>query len=146
MNKLIVILLIVTAWSCNQSPSEKPVAKDGYDVVILNGRVMDPESGLDAIRNVGITGNTIKAITEESILGKETIDATDHVIAPGFIDTHAHGLDPFSQKMYARDGMTSAMDTELGTLDFLGSSSCIEVADCGRYSNSPICKCLIEFF
>ena len=118
MNKLIVILLIVTAWSCNQSPSEKPVAKDGYDVVILNGRVMDPDSGLDAIRNVGITGNTITAITEESISGKETIDATDHVIAPGFIDTHAHGLDPFSQKMYARDGMTSAMDTELGTLDF----------------------------
>ena len=61
-----------------------------YDVVILNGRVMDPETNFDAIRNVGIKDGRISTITEKDISGKETIDATDKVVAPGFIDTHFH--------------------------------------------------------
>ena len=70
-----------------------------YDLVILNGRVMDPESGLDALRNVGILGDKIAIITEETIKGKETIDATGHVVAPGFIEAHCHSTDPFGRKV-----------------------------------------------
>jgi len=87
-----------------------------YDVVILNGRVMDPETNFDGVRNVGIKDGTIVTITEDKISGKETIDVKDHVVAPGFIDTHVHGHSGHSYKMYVRDGMTSAMDLECGSL------------------------------
>jgi N-acyl-D-aspartate/D-glutamate deacylase len=62
-----------------------------YDLVINSGRVMDPETKYDRIANVGIKNGTIAIITNKSIKGKETIDATGHVVAPGFIDIHAHG-------------------------------------------------------
>ncbi len=91
-------------------------AKD-YDLVILNGRVMDPESGLDEVRNVGIKDGRIVAVTKKAITGKETIDATGHVVAPGFIDGHVHTTDlPLGQKAALRDGVTSAMELEGGGL------------------------------
>ena len=40
-----------------------PVQAQDYDLVILNGRVMDPETQLDAVRNVGIKDGTIALIT-----------------------------------------------------------------------------------
>jgi N-acyl-D-glutamate deacylase len=61
------------------------------DIVIANGRVIDPKTGLDAIRNVAIDGNKIVAISEFSLEGDVVIDASGHVVAPGFIDLHAHG-------------------------------------------------------
>ena len=85
-----------------------------YDLVILNGRVMDPESSLDAVRNVGIKDGQIAVITEAPIQGKETIDAAGHVVAPGFIDLHAHGQGPFDIKTKLRDGVTSPLEIEAG--------------------------------
>ena len=67
-----------------------PLAAADYDLVIVNGRVMDPESGLDAVRNVGVRDGKIAAITRDAIKGKETINARNHVVAPGFIDGHSH--------------------------------------------------------
>ncbi len=85
-----------------------------YDVVILNGRVMDPETGFDQLANVGISNGWITAITDEEISGNETIDATGHVVAPGFIDLEQHGLDPWGIKVNLRDGVTTQMDFEVG--------------------------------
>lgn len=85
-----------------------------YDLVILNGRVMDPETMYDAIANVGIKNGRIAIVTREKITGTETIDAKDLVVAPGFIDTHVHGVDPFTIKIVLRDGVTTAMDLEVG--------------------------------
>jgi len=85
-----------------------------YDIVILNGRVMDPETGFDEIRSVGITGNRITAITEEEISGAKIIDATGLAVVPGFINTHSHSFAPFDQKMMAHDGTTTLLDTEGG--------------------------------
>jgi hypothetical protein len=85
-----------------------------YDLVILNGRVMDPETRFDAVRNVGVTDGKIVAITKDAIQGTETIDASGHVVAPGFIDTHWHALNPFGYKIALRDGVTTAMDIESG--------------------------------
>ena len=87
-----------------------------YDLVILNGRVMDPETMFDAVANVGINGDRIAAITREKISGKETIDAKGLVVAPGFIDTHFHATDPFGQRIGAADGITTAMDLEHGAI------------------------------
>ena len=67
-----------------------PLAAADYDLVIVNVRVMDPESGLDAVRNVGVRDGKIAAITCEAIKGKETIDARNHAAAPGFINGHSH--------------------------------------------------------
>ena len=86
-----------------------------YDIAIVNGRIIDPETGLDAVRNVGIQGEKIAAVTEKAIQGKETIDATGHVVCPGFIDMHNHNAGyPFGQKLALRDGVTTPMELELG--------------------------------
>jgi hypothetical protein len=86
-----------------------------YDLVITGGRVIDPESNLDAIRNVGIKDGKIAAVTEKAIEGKETIDASGHVVAPGFIDMHFHNVGyPFGVKLALRDGVTTPMELELG--------------------------------
>ena len=89
-------------------------AAQNYDIAIMNGRVIDPETMLDATRNVGIRDGRIAVITNKKISGKETIDATGLVVAPGFIDTQFHGIDPFATKMALRDGMTSGLDLEVG--------------------------------
>ena len=86
-----------------------------FDIVITNGRVMDPETGFDGVRNVGIRDGKIVAITEKAITGKETIDATNHVVAPGFIDEHFHWTRPMGYKLGLRDGVTTALDLEMGT-------------------------------
>ncbi|WP_165954332.1 amidohydrolase family protein [Seongchinamella unica] len=86
-----------------------------YDIVILNGRVMDPETKLDAIRNVGVKNGKIAVITEKALSGKETIDATGHIVAPGFIDIHSHTSNiPLGQKLHLRDGVTTPLDMESG--------------------------------
>ena len=85
-----------------------------FDLVILNGRVMDPETKFDGIRNVGIKGDRIVKITEDKITGKKTIDAAGHAVVPGFINTHCHSFAPFDQKLQAHDGTTTLLDTEGG--------------------------------
>jgi hypothetical protein len=109
-----VVLAAVTVCSIFMvAPAQ---AKD-YDLVILNGRVMDPQSGLDEIRNVGITDGKITAVTKKPIKGKQKIDASGHVVAPGFIDGHVHTVDiPLGQKALLRDGVTTTMDLEVGAL------------------------------
>ena len=90
-------------------------SNEHYDLVINGGRVMDPETGLDAQRNVGVKGGKIVAIDEQTLSGKETIDASGHVVAPGFIDMHHHNAGvPFGEKLALRDGVTSPMELEAG--------------------------------
>ncbi|MFV8782520.1 amidohydrolase family protein [Microbulbifer sp. SA54] len=91
-----------------------PLMAADYDLVINNGRVMDPETKLDAVRNVGIKNGIITKISQEKLSGKEVIDAKNHVVAPGFIDTHFHGMDAFGMKLMARDGVTTALELEIG--------------------------------
>ncbi|MCA0899189.1 amidohydrolase family protein [Microbulbifer agarilyticus] len=88
---------------------------DQFDMVIQNGRVMDPETNYDNVANVGIKDGRIVVITEKEIKGKETIDAKGLVVSPGFIDTHFHWTRPIGYKFALRDGVTTAMDLEAGT-------------------------------
>ncbi len=92
-------------------------AQTRYDTVILNGRVIDPETGLDAISNVGIRGGTIERVTTEPLAGTRTIDARGLVVAPGFIDLHSHGQDAENYRLKALDGVTTALEMEIGVAD-----------------------------
>ena len=106
LKSCLFILLLIGSFAI---PAE---AKD-FDLVILNGRVIDPETMFDAVRNVGIKDGKIAVITNEKINGTETINATNHVVAPGFIDTHSHTVtSTFGQKIHLRDGVTTPLEIE----------------------------------
>ncbi|MFN7543605.1 MAG: amidohydrolase family protein [Acidobacteriota bacterium] len=85
-----------------------------YDLVIEKGRVIDPESGLDGVRSVGIKGGKIAAISARRLKGKRVIDASRHVVSPGFIDLHSHGINNISNLYQAHDGVTTALELEAG--------------------------------
>src|SRR5438445_13850176 len=86
-----------------------------YDLVLMGGRVLDPETALDARRNVGIRDGRIAAVTVEPLAARETLAVAGLVVAPGFIDLHAHGQDSESYRYYAHDGVTTALELEIGT-------------------------------
>ena len=88
-----------------------------YDRVILGGRVMDPAAKLDAVRSIGLLGGRIAVITTQAISGRDTVDARGLVVAPGFIDLHAHGQTPDTYRFYSLDGVTTSLELELGTSD-----------------------------
>jgi dihydroorotase len=92
-------------------------AQPAFDLVIAGGRVIDPESGLDAIRHVGIAGDRIAAVSTEALAGRDTLDARGLVVAPGFIDLHRHGHGDGSYRYAARDGVTTVFELEIGTTD-----------------------------
>jgi len=110
-------IIAAAALVCGLMTGAHIAAAQDYDVVILNGRVMDPETNFDGVRNVGVKDGKIVAITKDAIKGKETIDAKGHVVAPGFIEGHQHATDPFSRKVNLRDGLTTQMDFEAGAGD-----------------------------
>src|SRR5579864_2265909 len=110
---LLAVIVLLSASVFSQAHS----AEQTFDMVILHGRVMDPESGLDALRNVGINGHRIAAITEEEIRGRKTIEARGLVVAPGFIDLHSHGQDAENYRYKAMDGVTTALELEIGVAD-----------------------------
>ena len=93
-----------------------PAFAQDYDLVIRNGRVIDPETNLDAVRHVGVKDGKIAAISEFEMKGKTVIDAAGHVVSPGFIDLHAHGQNIGDYRMEVMQGVTTALELESGLL------------------------------
>jgi Amidohydrolase family len=93
------------------------VSAQQYDLVLEGGRVMDPETSMDAVRNVGIRDGKIIRISPEALSGRRVIHASGLVVAPGFIDVHQHGQDFASQRVKALDGVTTALELEIGAPD-----------------------------
>ncbi len=114
--KAVVTLVLLVSVAALAS-TFRVTADEAYDIGILNGHVMDPESGLDAIRNVGIRAGKIAAISATSLSAKYTIDAKGFVVAPGFIDLHEHGQESRNYEFQARDGVTTSLELEAGTDD-----------------------------
>ncbi len=91
-----------------------PLLAQPYDVVLANGRVIDPESNLDSVRNVGIRGGRIAAVSSSSLDGRTVVDVKGLVVTAGFIDVHSHGQTPENYAFKARDGVTTALEMEVG--------------------------------
>ena len=103
--------LIAIIFLCHSSAAQITIE---YDIVLAGGRVIDPETKLDAIRNVGIINNRIAQISSEPLQGKETINVSGLVVAPGFIDLHIHGRTNKEQEYQLHDGLTTALELEWG--------------------------------
>ena len=99
-------------WLLSVLGAQRQVSQ--YDLVIVGGRVMDPESGLDAVRHIGIRGGKIAAVSERPLAGKISLQAVGRVVAPGFIDLHAHGQTNEANEYQAHDGVTTALELEVG--------------------------------
>jgi N-acyl-D-aspartate/D-glutamate deacylase len=108
-----VLFLLLLATIAVSSSSNAEV----YDLVILNGRIIDPESKTDAVRNLGISNGKIKTISRARLDGRNTIDARGLVVSPGFIDLHQHGQNEENFRFKVLDGVTSALELEVGTGD-----------------------------
>ncbi len=102
---------LATAICCNMATAQSNTV---YDIVLVGGRVIDPETKLDAVKNVGILNNRIAQISSDVLKGKEVINATGLVVAPGFIDLHVHGRSNVEQEYQLHDGVTTALELEYG--------------------------------
>ena len=111
---LLCFLLTICAGNAAKAQSEIQ-----FDIVLAGGRVIDPETRLDAVKNVGILNNRIAQISSEPLKGKEVINVTGMVVAPGFIDLHVHGRSNAEQEYQLHDGVTTALELEWG-IEYLG--------------------------
>ena len=87
-----------------------------YFYKISGGRVVDPASGMDAVGDVAVEDGRIAAVGTGLGSAERVIDATGLVVAPGFIDLHAHGQSIPADRMQAFDGVTTTLDLEAGVL------------------------------
>ena len=85
-----------------------------WDVVLRGGRVVDPESGLDAVRDVAIAGDQIAAVGTGLPAGAGSVDVAGQVVTAGFIDLHSHVSDLGGLRLQAADGVTTALELEAG--------------------------------
>ncbi|MEO8500072.1 MAG: amidohydrolase family protein [Vicinamibacteria bacterium] len=129
---LVSTLFLGAALSRAEAQAPRPPS-GAFDLVVANGRVIDPETGLDGVRSLGIRDGRIAVISTTPLKGRATIDATGLVVAPGFIDLHAHGKDLPAARMQAFDGVTTALELEAGTLPV--STAYADVAREGRPIN-----------
>lgn len=106
--RLLLLLAACLAFVCDSA-----FAAD-YEIVIHGGRVIDPETKLDALQNVGISHGKIQIVTDQLIAGERQIDARGMIVAPGFIDLHSHALTPRGQYYQLHDGVTTALELEAG--------------------------------
>jgi len=112
-----VLRLGTAAAVASLSPFGWTFGQAEYDVVILNGRVIDPETKLDDIRHLGIKDGVIKAVSKKELRGKKTIDARGLVVAPGFIDPISHGQNLENDRVQIFDGVTTKLQLESGVRD-----------------------------
>jgi N-acyl-D-aspartate/D-glutamate deacylase len=123
-----VLIPVVIALAAVSAAASEP-----FDIVLKGGRVMDPETGLDGIRDVGVRADRIAAVSPEPLAGRRVIDVRGLVVAPGFIDLHQHQQDVQTYRLKALDGVTTALELETG------------VPDIGRFLDVRRGKTLINY-
>lgn len=114
MRAFAVLRTVRLAWLVTLVLAAACASGETYPLVLQGGRVMDPATGLDSVRNIAIQDGRIVAISVEPLEGTEVVDVSGKVVAPGFIDLHAHGQTTSDMELQARDGVTTALDMETG--------------------------------
>ncbi|MDA0204134.1 MAG: amidohydrolase family protein [Acidobacteria bacterium] len=135
-----LLALAVFLFGCAEPPT--------YDVVLTGGRVIDPASGLDAVRNVGIQGRTITAVSEDELRGVAQFDVSGLVVAPGFIDLHRHGDSPANYRAQIYDGVTSSLELEIGVVDvaaWYGERDGVTPVNFGAAASHPYSRDVVMF-
>ena len=112
MRRTLAFAAISLPLAVSNAPAQRATP---LDVVLVGGRVLDPETNLDAVRAVGIKGGRIVSVSTGIPAAHDTVDVKGLVVAPGFIDLHSHGQDSVNYKFLAHDGVTTALELELGT-------------------------------
>ena len=115
---LLSMLLIFGCKNEKDASTEAPV----YDLVILNGRVIDPETKTDTILHIGVNGQSIEKVSSSLLKGTKTIDASGKTVSPGFIDLHSHSPFPLGESFQVRDGATTLLDLEAGAYPYKAST------------------------
>ena len=85
-----------------------------HELVLNGGRVIDPETGHDEVADIAVSQGRIVGIGGDLGRAERTISARGLVVAPGFIDLHAHGQCIPADRMQAFDGVTTSLELELG--------------------------------
>lgn len=86
-----------------------------FDIVIVNGILVDPEKLTRCNGNVGILDGKIAIVTKNTIEGHQEIDASNRVVCPGFIDIHGHiELDDYCAELSLRQGITTTVGGNCG--------------------------------
>lgn len=109
---LFLLALHLAALPQSSAAAQRPAP---LDVVLVGGRVLDPETNLDAVRAVGIKAGRLVSVTIAVPAARDTVNVRGLVVAPGFIDLHSHGQDSINYQYLARDGVTTALELEIGT-------------------------------
>ena len=109
------ILFVATFITASLIYTEFLSEPENYDLVINNGRVIDPETDLDGPRHIGIRDGSIVAISEQPLESDVIIDARGLIVAPGFIDVHSHSPTVLGQHFNVLDGVTTQLDLEAGS-------------------------------
>lgn len=86
-----------------------------YDLVINGGIIIEPKSNTQTRGNIGILNGKIARISRELMEGLETIDATNRIVCPGFIDIHSHlNTDYYAAWLSAKQGITTCLSGNCG--------------------------------
>lgn len=113
MKYFLFLSLCLLLGACDSGSGGGAAAE--YDLVLRGGRVIDPESGLDAIRDVGIRDGRIAAVSGQPLAGRESVDVSGFIVAPGFINLHTHAWTPLGQRFEVQDGVTTTLELESGS-------------------------------
>ena len=105
--RAVIVAGVLLLAGCGQAPPP-------YDAAINNGRVIDPESRLDAVRSIGIRAGRIEAISKTPLEASYVVDASGMAVAPGFINLHSHSLAEPGYRLELLDGVTTVLELEAG--------------------------------
>lgn len=85
-----------------------------WDIVLRGGRVIDPESGLDAVRDIAVAQDRVAEIGDGLRPARAELDIAGLVVTAGFVDLHSHVNGIAGLRLQALDGVTTALELEAG--------------------------------
>ena len=81
----------------------------GWEIVLRGGRVIDPESGFDAVADVAIAEGRVAQIGTALPAAPTDVDVAGLVVTAGFVDLHSHVNDLAGLRLQALDGPGGAL-------------------------------------